>query len=347
MSSNSIGRFLIDYENPDAGIGHSMGHINNAYKTCLRNNLQFAFTSKQLRKSTQLDWQWKLQKIRRLITGRKPRETHNLGDSINELFRFDASSSKTRDEVEELIKKQGLRVIQLPKPMIEIPSNLQNDQDVYRDIDQVIRNHPEDGTVFILPNKRTGDFEYAPSINWLNQCYSKARTLHPLNLSYENGVLSIAVHIRRGDLLPGRQYSNLANRMLPDSWYINIIEAILDTTKQKAMLVILSEGVNGRYCSEKGEDFSWVERFGSSRVEVIEMIDTSFNESFHHMKSSNILIGSKSGMSHLAGMLNEGIKIMPKMWHSYRGTNSAIEIEDDLLEPKLIEIKKILLSNFI
>jgi hypothetical protein len=42
MNKDSIGRFLIDYENPDAGIGHSMGHINNAYKTSLRNNLQFA-----------------------------------------------------------------------------------------------------------------------------------------------------------------------------------------------------------------------------------------------------------------------------------------------------------------
>lgn len=347
MNKDSIGRFLIDYENPDAGIGHSMGHINNAYKTSLRNNLQFAFTNKQLRKSTQFDWQWKLQNIRRLITGRKPRETHNLGDSINELFGFDAHSPKTRDEVEGLIKKRGLKVIQLPKPIIEIPSNFQNDDVVYKDIDEVISNHPEDGIVFILPKKRTGDFEYAPSRNWLNQCYSNARILHPLNLSYQNDVLSIAVHIRRGDLLPGREYSDLANRMLPDSWYISIIETILNASTKKISLAIISEGVNSQYRSECGEVFSWTKRFQSNRVKVIEMIDAPFNESFHHMKSSKILIGSKSGMSHLAGILNEGIKIMPKMWHSYRGTNLAIEIEDNELEPKLVEVQKMLLSNLI
>ena len=345
MKNVSIGRFLIDYENPDAGIGHSMGHINNAYKTCLRNNLQFAFTNKQLRKSTQHDWDWKLQKIRRLITGRKPRETHNLGDSINELFRFDLASPKSRDEIEALIRMQDLKVIPLPKPTIEIPSNLQNDEDVYRDIDRVINNHPEDGIVFILPNKRTGDFEYASSRSWLNQCYSNARTLRPLNLSYQRDLLSIAVHIRRGDLLPGRQFSNLSKRMLPDAWYISIIETILTATTQKVSLVILSEGVNGQYCSEHGEIFSWSNRFQSDQVNVIEMIDAPFEESFHHMKNSKILVGSKSGMSHLAGMLNEGIKIVPKMWHSYRGTNSVVEIDDDELESKLMEVKTLLLSN--
>jgi len=345
MKNNSIGRFLVDYENPDAGIGHSMGHINNAYKTCLRNNLQFAFTKKQLRKSTQLDWDWKLQKIRRLITGRKPRETHNLGDSINELFRFDIDSPKSRDEIEALIRKQNLKVIPLPKPIIEIPSNFQNDEDVYRDIDRVINNHPEDGTVFILPNKRTGDFEYASSRNWLNQCYSNARALRPLDLSYQRDSLSIAVHIRRGDLLPGRQYSDLSKRMLPDSWYISIIETILKATTQKVSLVILSEGINGQYCSEHGEKFSWSNRFQSDQVNVIEMIDAPFNESFHHMKNSKILLGSKSGMSHLAGMLNGGIKVVPKMWHSYRGSNSVVEIDDHELESKLMEVKVLLLSN--
>lgn len=335
MTKNVAGRFLLDYENPDAGIGHSLGHINNAYKTCMRNNLIFGFSRRQLVKSTKDDWKWKWQQAKRLITGRKLYETHNLGNSINELFNFDDTIPITREKVEALIKEKGLKVIELPKPRIEIPSNYQNDWDVYQEIDQIISSHPENGVVFILPNKRTGDFEYASSRDWFNQCYSNARSRIPIKLVYPKDTLSIAVHIRRGDLLPGRQFSDLADRMLPDLWYREIIQKILNVTTQKVSVIILSEGVNGEYRSERGESFSWTTAFGSKDVRVIEMIDAPFNDSFHQMKSADILVGSKSGMSHLAGMLSDGIKIMPRMWHSYRGSKHTIEIEDRKLSDQL------------
>ena len=44
-------RYILDYDNPDAGIGHSMGIINRALKIAARNNLQFAFSESQLTKS--------------------------------------------------------------------------------------------------------------------------------------------------------------------------------------------------------------------------------------------------------------------------------------------------------
>ena len=37
-------RYLIDYDNPDAGIGHSMGFINRAIKIASRNQLSFAYS---------------------------------------------------------------------------------------------------------------------------------------------------------------------------------------------------------------------------------------------------------------------------------------------------------------
>jgi len=33
-------------------------------------------------------------------------------------------------------------------------------------------------------------------------------------------------------------------------------------------------------------------------------------------------------MSHLAGMLSKATKIMPKMWHSYRGATQLLEVSD-------------------
>jgi hypothetical protein len=55
-------------------------------------------------------------------------------------------------------------------------------------------------------------------------------------------------------------------------------------------------------------------------------------DTFHHLLHADILIGSKSGMSHLAGMLGNQIKLMPHMWHSYRGANQLLELPSSMSE---------------
>jgi len=37
-------------------------------------------------------------------------------------------------------------------------------------------------------------------------------------------------------------------------------------------------------------------------------------------------------MSHLAGMLGEQVKLMPHMWHSYRGSNKLLELPSSIDE---------------
>ena len=79
-------RFLIDYANPDAGIGHSMGFINRAIKVSARNKLQFAYSEDQLLKSHEKSWVWKLKQAARLLRGRKRYETHNIGNDLNHML---------------------------------------------------------------------------------------------------------------------------------------------------------------------------------------------------------------------------------------------------------------------
>ncbi|WP_162785437.1 hypothetical protein [Polynucleobacter necessarius] len=138
--------------------------------------------------------------------------------------------------------------------------------------------------------------------------------------------MNIAVHIRRGDLLPGRQFSDLSSRMLPDAWYLEILNIATKHLKGRLAIHIFSEGKEGQYHSENGQAFSWKEYFKDSPYEVHEHIDSNFMSTFHHLLHADLLIGSKSGMSHLAGMLSSQVKIMPHMWHSYRGTNQLIEV---------------------
>jgi hypothetical protein len=329
LSTPPIGRYLIDYENPDAGIGHSLGHVNNAIKVCQRHGLSFAYSDKQLTKSRSTDLKWRLRQLTRTIVGRKAHESHNIGDAICRMFAFD-KRTVARDTVETLIRKRKLKVIELPGADIAIPSNQQDDGQVYAGIDAVVRAHPEDGVVFVLPGKRTGDFEYGSTRDWFKQCYVDARGAEPNHGTAiaDKKTLHVAVHIRRGDLLPGRQFADLAHRMLPDRWYVGVIEALQKACGLPMQIVILSEGVDGAYRSELGEPFSWSAALASLDCTVRENIDGDFSESFHEMVSADVLIGSKSGMTHLAGLMNDGLKLMPGMWHSYRGTRHVLELPD-------------------
>lgn len=320
-------RFLIDYDNPDAGIGHSMGIINRAVKIAARNNLQLAYSENQLRKSRTSDWRWRIHQGLRKLRGKRSDESHNIGNDLNVMLDLH-KILPSREDLERKIQRGQIKVLDLPEFEIHIPSNCHEDDEIYRAVDQFIQSHPENNIAFRIRNNRFGDYEYANTKKWFLDAYQKARINHPIGLVYDADKINIAIHIRRGDLLPGRQFSDLSSRMLPDSWYIEILDTILSTAQQAAVIHIYSEGRDGQYHSEQGIPFSWKERYKNTPHEVYEHIDSDFLSTFHHLIHADILIGSKSGMSHLAGMLNEHIKIMPKMWHSYRGTEQLLELNE-------------------
>ena len=336
MKKDAIGRYLLDYDNPDAGIGHSLGHVNNAVKVCLRNQLEFAYSDKQLIKSRKTDLKWRMRQWMRTVVGRKAHETHGIGDSICRMFAFGAYTA-SRDAVEALIKKKLIQVVELPGPDIVIPSNNQDDDLAYAGIEAVIRAHPQDGIAFVLPAKRTGDFEYGSTRDWFKRCYQAAHVQGAPAGDTQKNVhsLRVAMHIRRGDLLPGRQFADLSHRMLPDGWYLQVLESIAGVTGRHLRITVLSEGVNGKYNSELGAEFSWAQALQHLDCEVDEKIDHDFMESFHEMVEADVLIGSKSGMTHLAGLMNDHIKIVPKMWHSYRGTGKLIELSETISSAEL------------
>lgn len=329
-----LNRFILDYDNPDAGIGHSMGILNRALKIAERNHLQFAYSETQLAKSHNESFRWKLKQNLRKLRGRRANETHNIGNDLNEMLEPKALLS-SREEVEKKIRSGEIKLIELPTFEIHIPSNEQNDDEIYRGIDHFIQSHPEPNIAFKISNNRFGDYEYASTREWFLNAYSKAREQHPIPLSFNTNKLNIAVHIRRGDLLPGRQFSDLSSRMLPDAWYLEILNTALRNTQKNVAIHIFSEGKDGKYHSENGDPFSWKAHFQNTPHDVQEHIDSDFKSTFHHLLHADLLIGSKSGMSHLAGMLSKQTKIMPKMWHSYRGANTLLEVSS--LQPELNE----------
>jgi hypothetical protein len=235
-----------------------------------------------------------------------------------------------REDLERKIQRGEIKLIDLPEFEIHIPSNQHQDDEIYQSVDQFIRSHADANIAFRIRNNRFGDYEYASTRDWFIDAYNRARKNFPLTLSYRPEKLNIAIHIRRGDLLPGRQFSDLSSRMLPDEWYLQVIDAALNNPSKPVAIHIFSEGKDGQYYSENGTPFSWKEHFKQLPYEVHEHIDSDFLSTFHHLINADILIGSKSGMSHLAGVLSEHIKLMPGMWHSYRGSEKILELAGSL-----------------
>jgi hypothetical protein len=324
-------RFLIDYDNPDAGIGHSMGIMNRAIKIAARNNLQFAYSEKQLQKSHKQSFSWKLKQSLRKLRGRRANETHNIGDDLNRMLE-PKKILTSREDLERKIRRGEVKVIELPAFEIHIPTNDQEDDEIYKAVDAFILQHPGQNIAFKISNNRFGDYEYGSSRDWFMKAYIQAREHLAIPLIFDPKKINIAVHIRRGDLLPGRQFSDLSSRMLPDAWYLEILNTILNHLPRSVVIHIYSEGKDGQYRSETGAPFSWKEHFQNTTHEVHEHIDSDFMSTFHHLLHADILIGSKSGMSHLAGMLGDQVKLMPQMWHSYRGTTKLLELPSSQTE---------------
>lgn len=326
-----VNRYLLDYNNPDAGIGHSLGIINRALKIAQRNNLQLTYSDSQLTKSYESSLKWKTSQFLRILRGKRPYETHNIGNDLNFLLNL-KEILESREIVENKIKRGEIRLVTLPNFNIANPSIHQNDDETYGTIDKFIGLHSESNLAFKVGKNFSGDSEYASTRDWFLNAYNRARQKSPIELGLDPSRLNIAIHIRRGDLLPGRQFSDLSNRMLPDLWYKTVLDIIGKNLPKNLSIHVFSEGLNGEYRSENGTPFSWRTKYANTNHDVIEHIDSSFLHTFHHLMHADILIGSKSGMSHLAGMLSNQIKIMPNMWHSYRGTNHVLEISDKVNE---------------
>jgi hypothetical protein len=321
----------MEYDNPDAGIGHSMGIMNRAIKIAARNHLQFAYSEKQLQKSHKQSFNWNLKQYLRKLRGRRANETHNIGDDLNRMLEPKMILA-SREELEQKIKKGEIKVIELPKFEIHIPTNDQIDDEIYKVVDMFIQQHPGPNIAFKISNNRFGDYEYGSTRDWFMKAYTQAREHLPIPLIFDPKKINIAVHIRRGDLLPGRQFSDLSSRMLPDAWYLEILNTVFNNLVGPIAIHIFSEGKDGQYHSETGAPFSWKEHFQNTGHEVHEHIDSDFMGTFHHLLHADILLGSKSGMSHLAGMLGVQVKLMPHMWHSYKGANQVLELPSSMSE---------------
>jgi gliding motility-associated-like protein len=107
-----------------------------------------------------------------------------------------------------------------------------------------------------------------------------------------------------------------------DNWEILNLDEIYPDN----VVTIYNRWGSKLYQSEKGMPFSWKEYFANTPYDIKEYIDSDLKSTFHDLLNADVLIGSKSGLSHLTAMFGDQIKLMPYMWHSYKGTKKVIEL---------------------
>lgn len=325
-------RWVEECASPDAGLGHSLGYLNVALKLSLRVGLPLSYRPALLRKSTGTGLPWHAKQAVRRLLGRPPMESHGIGDALDTLLRpghvFDSYSRM------DWRRPYRARTVRLPSPVIGGVTLDQDDDVVYAPLEAAVRACPDPAVAFQLPRNHPCDGEYAATRSWFSERYWQARALRPSSPPAPASPkhIRVAVQVRRGDLLPGRPFANIGDRMLPDSWYLAAIDMIRKRSGLPIQVLVLTQGVDGAYLDQTGTARRWAEYPELQDTELTVRLEGGLLEDFDSMMDSDILVGSRSGLPHFAAMLREGASIVPRMWHSYRGAPGAFEVDGDAMD---------------
>ena len=139
------------------------------------------------------------------------------------------------------------------------------------------------------------------------------------NLKFEKRKISIAIHVRRGDINVVNKNENLKLRWQDNTYFINVLNNALNSfiKIQEYKIYLFSQGnINDfpEFINVKNLEFC---------------LDMNSYDSFIHMCYADILITSKSSFSYKPALISNGVKICPKsFWHKYPDTNDFILADD-------------------
>ena len=116
-----------------------------------------------------------------------------------------------------------------------------------------------------------------------------------------NRIISVAVHLRRGDVTPVHRPRFTANAAVLET--TRRVTALLEKHGQEHAVSLHSEGVPG--------DFA---EFGDSGVALFVNGDAIWT--MRQLIEADVLIMSKSSFSYAAALISDGLKLYEPFWHS-------------------------------
>lgn len=230
-------------------------------------------------------------------------------ESWNDFLGF----GKGEAEAEKLVRNEGYRRVRLPE------FEHKNEEEV-RFIQKIIDSYHGEKVLFYIENSHVYGEQYEVK-EMLKRKYNMAAARRHEKLIYTEDCLSIAIHIRRGDITIGQVNQNpeLVMRWLDNSYYIKVLNQILDLCGDmgKVGLYLFSQG--------KEEDFKEFSQFPNMNY----CLQMGAQESFAHMVRADILLTSKSSFSYKPALLSDGMKVCPKhFWHGYPEQEDWILVDE-------------------
>lgn len=120
----------------------------------------------------------------------------------------------------------------------------------------------------------------------------------------------LAMHIRRGDIREMRGTPLGDQRWVAGDWFVNVARQCVEDRGRSTRPIEVIECCSQEFDAGMDED---LRRIG---LPVKWQVSEDPTEAFDALASAHIMIGSPSGFSHLAGMVNRGIALMPSQyWH--------------------------------
>lgn len=158
-------------------------------------------------------------------------------------------------------------------------------------------------------------------IPYIKEKFEQAEARKQDKLIYCKDRVSMAVHIRRGDIVEGQVTgeATLTKRWLTMEYYENIVAEVAKVVGDRLDIYLFSQG--------KEEDYRCFEKYGN----VIYCFDMSAMDSFLHMVRADILVISKSSFSYKPALLSDGIRICPPdFWHGYPDDKKWIIVDENV-----------------
>ena len=143
---------------------------------------------------------------------------------------------------------------------------------------------------------------YLPIIDRLRACYERSDKSR-IPIHRKPGELTVAVHIRRGDILDDKE--RMLTRYTSDDRLLRTIDVVRALGRRNRVSVrvnVYSEG--------------WPWQFRVFRNEGCDLyLDKDPFETLHNLISADILVIAKSSFSYVAALLSNGCKLYEPFWH--------------------------------
>ncbi len=130
----------------------------------------------------------------------------------------------------------------------------------------------------------------------LRENYIRKRTP---NLLFDENILNVAIHVRRGDINE-KNYTGRFTSAEKLKRVIQQIEAVLGSNNYKISI----------FCSEKQSD---LEKLESNHIQNIYHFDIF--EVLDHLIGADVLVNSKSTVSYIPAIINQGAIVYEPYWH--------------------------------